>query len=275
MKATWLVRDSVEIVRPPTDVDAAAAGADVGYDLLVPVRQGDRATWTQVINTIFLRGAPRALRRGGRVFLKAGTEVFWSVPVLEVLSDSDRISDITGAQHGHGPNLIVDLSRGRHHQIDASALPTPDGKPWHTHQGFKYVTPGCGAYVKIGPRPPKGAGWARSSIEVAVEHALAKHLPVDCDARRLRIHDGKPRPIVEVDICIPALGLVVEYDGRYWHDRKEARDTSKTARLLAAGLRVIRVRENLAPLAIGETIPLAGPIGTADDIARAIVNQIR
>lgn len=268
---TW--PDRVEIVRPPPDADAADASNEIGYDLLVPVRPGDRTTWTQDIDTIFLRGVPRALRRGGRVYLKAGRDIYWSAPVLEVLSDSDRISWITGEQHGQGPNLIVDLSRGKRHRIDASTLPTPDGKPWHTRQGFKYVTPGCRAYVKVGPKPPAGAGWARSSIEVALERSLTKDLPVEPDARRLRIHDGNPRSIVEVDICVPERDLVIEYDGHYWHHSRAAqtRDTNKTRRLIATGLRVIRVRDNIAGLKIGETVQLSGPIGTPDDIARAIL----
>jgi len=269
---TWLVPDRVEIVRPPAD--AADRGDEVGYDVLYPVRPGEQEQWTGEITHIFLRAAPRALRRGGRVYLKAGREVFWSAPVLEVLTDSDRISDITGEQHGQGPNLIVDLTRGRHLQIDAAAMGTPDGATWHNRQGLKYVTPGCGAYVKVGPKPPTGAGWARSSTEVAIEKALAKHLPVDRDARRIRIHDGSPRNTLEVDICIPELKLVVEYDGQHWHRNSTARDTAKTTRLMAAGLRVIRIRDNLDPLAVGDTVSVVGPTGTADDMARLVLGLL-
>lgn len=272
--ATWLVPDRVEIVRPPSDADAADRGDEVGYDVLYPVRPGEQEQWTGEITHIFLRGAPRALRRGGQVYLKAGREVFWSAPVLEVLTDSDRISDITGEQHGQGPNLIVDLTRGRHLQIDAAAMGTPDGATWHNRQGLKYVTPGCGAYVKVGPKPPTGAGWARSSTEVAIEKALAKHLPVDRDARRIRIHDGSPRNTLEVDICIPELKLVVEYDGQHWHRNSTARDTAKTTRLMAAGLRVIRIRDNLDPLAVGDTVSVVGPTGTADDMARLVLGLL-
>jgi len=271
---TWLIPDRVEIVRPPSDADAVARGDEVGYDVLYPVRPGEQDQWAGEITHIFLRGAPRALRQGGRVYLKACREVFWSAPVLEVLTDSDRISDITGEQHGQGPNLIVDLARGQHHQIDAAAMGTPDGATWHNRQGLKYVTPGCGAYVKVGPKPPTGAGWARSSIEVAIEKALAKHLPVDRAARRLRIHDGAPRNTLEVDICIPEHQLVVEFDGQHWHCNSGARDTAKTNRLISAGLRVIRIRDNLAPLDVGETVRLVEPSATPDDIARAVLTLL-
>jgi len=144
----------------------------------------------------------------------------------------------------------------------------------HNRQGLKYVTPGCGAYVKVGPKPPTGAGWARSSIEVAIERALDKQVPVDRDARRLRIHDGQPRNTLEVDICIPELRLVVEYDGQHWHRNSTVRDTAKTTRLLAAGLRVIRIRDNLDPLDVGDTVTVVGPTGTADDIARQVLDLL-
>jgi len=45
---------------------------------------------------------------------------------------------------------------------------------------------------------------------------------VDRDARRLRLLDDNPYPVLEVDICIPELGLVIEYDGSYWPLRQRA-----------------------------------------------------
>lgn len=270
---TWLVPDRVEIVRPPTATEAAARGDEVGYDVLYPVQPGQDKQWTKSINHIFLRGVPRALRRGGRVYLKAGQTVFWSAPVLDVLTDSDRISDITGEQHGSGPNLIVALDRGARHKIDAATMGTPDGETWHNRQGLKYVTPGCAAYVKVGPKLPAAAGWTRSSIEVAVERALAKNLAVDRNARRIRVHDGQPRNTLEVDICVPDRRLVIEYDGQHWHQNNQARDTAKTTRLMSTGLRVIRIRDNLAPLTVGDTVSLVGQ-PTPDDIARAVLDHL-
>ena len=51
----------------------------------------------------------------------------------------------------------------------------------------------------------------------------------------------------------PQLKVVIEYDGKYFHDRPEvsARDVPKTQALLDAGYAVIRIRENgLAPVAM-------------------------
>ena len=68
---------------------------------------------------------------------------------------------------------------------------------------------------------------------------------VDADARAARIGRWK------VDVLVPTLRLVIEYDGEYWHRSKHETDRRKTAELIAAGYRVARVRENsLAHLAL-------------------------
>jgi very-short-patch-repair endonuclease len=121
---------------------------------------------------------------------------------------------------------------------------------------------------------PKGAMRSRSSNEVALERALRKHLPVDTDARRLKLHDGLPRPIVEVDIVVPELRLVIEYDGAYWHRGRDDHDRRKTSRLIAAGLNVIRIRDDgLAPLDVGESVSIERQL-TSDDIARLVLNLL-
>lgn len=50
-----------------------------------------------------------------------------------------------------------------------------------------------------------------------------------------------------VDVLMPRIGLVIEYDGEYWHARKQETDTRKTRELIAMGYRVARVRENDLP----------------------------
>lgn len=51
---------------------------------------------------------------------------------------------------------------------------------------------------------------------------------------------------IEVDLFLPELNAAVEYDGRYWHSDKAAKDASKQANIEAKGIRLIRIRE--APL---------------------------
>ncbi|GAA1272789.1 hypothetical protein GCM10009609_39860 [Pseudonocardia aurantiaca] len=266
----WLTSRVQVLGRP----DVLADPAQVGYDLVWPIAPGDRTRWMREISLIFLPGVPRGMREQGRIFLKQGADIFWSAPVEEILSDSDRVSDISGEQHGDGPSVLVDLERGTRHRIDARLLPTPDGQPWHDRRGMKYVTQGCQEYVKVGPRPPKGAMRSRSSIEIALERALRKHLPVDIDARRLRLHDGLPRPIVEVDIVVPELRLVIEYDGAYWHRGRDDHDRRKTSRLIAAGLNVIRIRDDgLSPLDVGDSVCIERQ-QTSDDIARLVLKLL-
>jgi very-short-patch-repair endonuclease len=263
----WLT-SQVEVLGKPT---ARHDPVDAGYDLVWPVASGSLDAWMTDIDLIFLPGVPRGLREDGRIFLKHGFEIFWSAPVEAILSDSDRVSDISGMPHPDGPSVLVDLTRGTTHSIDARHLSTPDGQSWHNRRGMKYVSPGCTEYVKIGPRPPRGAMRARSSTEIALERALGRHLPVDPRARRLKIHDGQPRPIVEVDIVVPQLALVIEYDGAYWHQDRDEHDSRKTSRLIAAGLTVIRVRDDgLDPLTVGQTVRIKRH-HTSDDVARLLL----
>ena len=145
-----------------------------------------------------------------------GGDIFWSAPVEEVLSDADRISKVTGRDHGDGPIVIVDLTRGRRHRSDATRVPTPEGESWHARRAMKYVTPGCREFVRIGPKPPRQAWKSQSSMEIALERSLwASGLKVQRKSRRLTTHDGRARPTVEADICIPDIGVVVKFDGRW------------------------------------------------------------
>ncbi len=52
----------------------------------------------------------------------------------------------------------------------------------------------------------------------------------------------------KVDIMYPQLKLIVEYDGEYYHRRKENSDLAKTTDLISAGWHVIRVRETPLPI---------------------------
>src|SRR5262249_47993194 len=52
-------------------------------------------------------------------------------------------------------------------------------------------------------------------------------------------------------ILIPAINLVIEFDGAYWHRDKIHSDIEKTQRLARAGWQIIRVRE--------EPLELIGP----------------
>lgn len=49
--------------------------------------------------------------------------------------------------------------------------------------------------------------------------------------------------LIRVDCYLPALHLVVEFDGHYWHKKRKKADTRKAKVLLKAGYKVLRLRE--------------------------------
>lgn len=93
----------------------------------------------------------------------------------------------------------------------------------------------------------------RSKVEERLRHELAKLLPaIDLKVRSIPITGAR---VQVVDICVPTLQLVIEFDGNYWHgtNDSEKRDKAKTQMLQNAGWTVVRIRE--CPL---------GPISSMD-----------
>lgn len=83
-----------------------------------------------------------------------------------------------------------------------------------------------------------------SKVEIKLRHELASVIPeIDLNNRSISIHGAKKQ---DVDIHAPALHLVVEFDGNYYHSRKDsaARDRTKTELLQKAGWTVVRIREH-------------------------------
>lgn len=79
-----------------------------------------------------------------------------------------------------------------------------------------------------------------------------------------------------VDVFVPSVGLVIEYDGEYWHRGKFELDERKTLALIELGYRVVRVRENDLPhLAIEHPslrqVSFRPTIGRADDVVPALL----
>ncbi len=79
----------------------------------------------------------------------------------------------------------------------------------------------------------------RSKEEIILAFELALFLDFDIGQHKLKL-DG---PLFDVDILIPDLRLVVEYDGSYYHRDRYDRDRDKTDRLHRNDWSVIRVRE--------------------------------
>lgn len=93
--------------------------------------------------------------------------------------------------------------------------------------------------------PRCSRGWTRKSLpEVLLASELALHVAVNPDPDPVVLDDGS---VERVDIVLPEMRTVVEYDGRYWHRDQARRDRDKTTRLTDDGWVVIRVREHPLP----------------------------
>jgi len=98
----------------------------------------------------------------------------------------------------------------------------------------------------------------RSKVEERLRHELASVMPeIDLAKRRIPIQ-GKRKQ--DVDMYAPALHLVIEFDGSYWHswEGSDARDRAKTQLLQNAGLTVVRIRQH--PLGLISSTDLRVPI---------------
>jgi hypothetical protein len=97
----------------------------------------------------------------------------------------------------------------------------------------------------IGTRTLRGSGCTyctltpRSAQEIRLAHELSSLLGFDVDAHKVRFA-GRLR---DVDILLEEVGVVVEFDGAYWHENKAEKDLIKTQQMEEAGWIVIRVRE--------------------------------
>lgn len=84
-----------------------------------------------------------------------------------------------------------------------------------------------------------------SISEVIVAHELAQFVTVADSIRSIPLKNGKRK---RVDIVLPELKLIVEYDGYHWHKGSVEKDRLDNDRLEEAGWAVLRIREK--PLAL-------------------------
>lgn len=100
-------------------------------------------------------------------------------------------------------------------------------------------------------------------------------LRIDQDHKQVPDADGRS---AAVDIvAVDEHGnpsLVLEFDGVWWHEGKEEKDAAKAARLRAAGLTVVRIREAaLAPLDPTFDV-VVGFLAAAEDAAADVLNHL-
>jgi hypothetical protein len=79
-----------------------------------------------------------------------------------------------------------------------------------------------------------------SITEVVIGNELGQFLDIDDSIRSIRFSDGKSK---RVDIAIPSIKLLIEYDGAHWHKELIEKDALDNKRLNEIGWTVLRVRE--------------------------------
>ena len=113
----------------------------------------------------------------------------------------------------------------------------------------------------------------RSVLEVGLAYELRGFFPdLDLDDDKVLLNDV----VTQVDILIRSIHLVIEVDGRFHHTkgRYPLRDKEKSSILVAAGYRIIRVRE--APLErVNETDVMMPQDPTIKETADAVLARIR
>lgn len=101
-------------------------------------------------------------------------------------------------------------------------------------------------------------GNAGTSLrEQEIYYYIKKFFPQALNRHRIANSDQ----LMEVDIFIPEINLVIEYDGFHWHQNKVSIDNRKTSSLNVLGYTVLRVREyGLPPLNSfnGDVIEISG-----------------
>lgn len=78
-----------------------------------------------------------------------------------------------------------------------------------------------------------------SKIETRLAFELRGFLDVEVGDKSVQVTGAR----LQVDVVDRTRKIAIEYDGAYWHRDNVARDQEKTARLVSAGWRVLRVRE--------------------------------
>jgi hypothetical protein len=106
-----------------------------------------------------------------------------------------------------------------------------------------------------------------SSQEVGLREFLAGRMPVVAKGRVPRT-DGRGRRPWLVDVLSTAAGVVVEFDGSWWHSERAnpgmtVKDAGKAADMRGLGFTVVRVRE--APLVALHEHDLVVPLGLSGE----------
>lgn len=133
-----------------------------------------------------------------------------------------------------------------------------DGHEWQAVVASRAAGRACGACIEHGTSKRERAVCSRIAEQLGAEYRGPERV------------DGWQR---EVDLALRELGIIVEYDGYFWHRDKVARDNRKTKALEAQGWKVVRVRERRLPVLNGLTVECTDNEDPAD-LARRVAEVI-
>jgi hypothetical protein len=177
------------------------------------------------------------------------------------------------------PSLFPDLAKELHPEknhgvrVESIVAGTPKNYWWKCPKGpdhewsaqvrnRAYAGHNC-PYCNILPR-------SKQEIELAFE--LRLFFDFDLDDHK-ELVDGK---LLDCDIIIRQHGLIIEFDGFYWHQSKGQSDLAKTNALLNKGWNVIRVREEPLQLIspIDVSVPITSNMKPAADVVLVNIQKI-
>lgn len=150
-------------------------------------------------------------------------------------TDENRLSLVA-------PELVKEWHPARNVGLTPDHVSFGSGKRvwWLCQNGHEWQAIVSSRYDGNGCRQCSRQGRSRVEIYLACELAVFFD---DIDPEQtysVAIQNGRP---LEVDIAIPSKGVVIEYDGAYWHEGKYQRDVDKTRMITEAGWEVLRIRE--------------------------------
>jgi hypothetical protein len=109
---------------------------------------------------------------------------------------------------------------------------------WICHLGHEWMAMPLNR-TSGGSGCPTCANSGTSRIEIRVFSEIYSVLSSEADVDWRQQVSGQ-----ECDIALLEFNLAIEIDGHYWHDGKEAKDMAKRQTLEAAGIRLIRLRDD-------------------------------
>lgn len=196
-------------------------------------------------------------RKPCEVGYRAGLSIDWVCHLGHIWSETVAARAIygTGCPYCSGHRVLAGFN-------DLATVNPEVAMQWHQDNELRPEDVTAGSNIRVKWLCPQGHEWcvpvnnrkrtgcpecARTQISL-VERLLWERVErlvggVEIDAR-IPVADGGRNRRARCDAMIDDVGLVLEYDGEYWHRERHASDLKKSRLLLEAGWALIRIREH-------------------------------